>query len=98
MRLEHFRRMHFLITELRFAQESSAPAQTDELLHALSLQEHLWPFLVNRHAQFVLLREKNRPLLRRKLETELFKQCPQVYDLFLRQRMSVRIQRPTLNA
>ena len=90
--------MHFFVTQLRFAKNFRLQLELHEFLHAFSLHEHLWSFLVNRHTQFVLLREENRPFLRRELEAEFFKQSPQLYDLFLRERMSVRIQRPTLNA
>jgi hypothetical protein len=62
------------------------------------LHEHLWPLLVNRYTQFVLLPEENRPFLRRKLEAEFIEQSSQLCDLFRRERVRVGIQRPTLNA
>src|SRR5436309_1433392 len=98
MRLEHFRRMHCFIAQLRFAENLRLQFKLHEFLNAFSLRKNLWPFIVNRHAQFVLLRKENGPFLRRELEPEFFEQSPELHDLLLRERMSVRIQRPTLNA
>jgi len=98
MRLEHFRRMHFLIAQPRFAQNFWLQLELDELFHSSALHKHFWTLLVNRHAELVFLREENRPLLRGKFEPELVQQCTKFYRLFFRQCVSVRIQRPTLNA
>src|SRR4030095_16217035 len=98
MRLEHFRRMHFFITQLRLAKNLRLPLKLHEFLDSFSLHAHLWYFMVNGHAQFVLLRKEDGPFLRRELEAEFFEQSPQLYDLVVHERMSVRIQHPTLNA
>ena len=89
MRLEHFRRMHFLITEPRFAENLRLQFETDEILDALALQEHLGSFFVNRDAQFILLGEKERVGLRRKIETGFLEQAPQRLDLLPRQQCGV---------
>src|SRR5262249_3839074 len=72
VRLEHFRRVHFFVTQLRFSENLRLQFKLHEFLHAFPLHQDLWPFLVDRNAQFVLLPEENRPFLRRELETELF--------------------------
>ena len=90
--------MHLLVAQLRLAENFRLQFELDELFHAATLHEHLWSLLINRHAQLVLLREENRPLLRRKREPELFKQRAKLCCLLFGQRMSVRIQRPMLNA
>src|SRR4029077_16281165 len=91
VRLEHFRRMHFFVAQLRFAENLRLQLKLHEFLQAFSLDEHLWSFLVNRHAQFVLLSEKNRPFLRRELEAEFFEQSPQFCHLIVSERMCIRI-------
>src|SRR5207249_7178689 len=60
MRLEHFRRMHFFIAQLRFAENLRLQFKLHEFLNAFSLRKNLWSFLVNRHAQFVLDRKSTR--------------------------------------
>src|SRR5882724_4992875 len=90
--------MHFFVAKLRFAENFRLQLELHEFLQAFSLHEHLWSLLVNRHTQFALLPEENRPLPRRKLEAEFVEQSPQLCDLFLRERVRVGIQRPTLNA
>ncbi len=89
MRLEHFRRVHFLVAQFGFAENFRLQFELDELFHAATLRQHLWSLLINRHAQLVLSREENRPLLWRKLEPELFQQRPKLRCLFMRQRMGV---------
>src|SRR4029077_3087996 len=91
VRLEHFRRMHFFVAQLCFAENLRLELKLHEFLQAFSLHEHFWPFLVNRHAQFVLLPEKNRPFLRRELEAEFFEQSPQFCHLIVSERMCIRI-------
>src|SRR5207247_2140136 len=106
MGLEHLWRMHFLISQLRFAQNFRLQLELHELLDTAALHEDLWPLLVNRHAQFVFLRKEQRVLLRRKFESELFKQRAKLCCLLFRERVSVRIhwqttsnaQRSTLNS
>ena len=90
--------MHFFVAQLRLAENFRLQLELHEFLYSFSLHEHLWSLLVNRHTQFVLLSEENRPFLRRKLEAEFIEQSPQLCDLFLRERVRVGIQRPTLNA
>src|SRR5581483_5857055 len=90
--------MHFLVAQLRLSENLRLQLELHEFLDAFSLHEHLWPLLVNRHTQFVLLPEENRPFLRRKLEAEFIEQSSQLCDLFLRKRVGVGVQRPTLNA
>ena len=98
MRPEHFRRMHFFVAQFRLTQNLRFQLELDELFHAAALHEHFGPLLINGHAQLAFLREENRPLLWRKLEPELFQQRAKLCCLFFRQCVSVRIQRPTLNA
>ena len=50
VRLEHFRRVHFFIAQLRFAEDFWFKLKLHELFHALALRKHLWPFFINRHA------------------------------------------------
>src|ERR1700730_6216294 len=71
MRLKHSRRMHFFVTEFRFAQDFRFQLELDEFLHALALHEHFRSFLVNCDAQFVFLRKEERVRLQRKFKTEL---------------------------
>ena len=68
MRLEHFGRVHFFIPKLGFAQNFRLEFELHELLDAAALHQHFWSLLINRHAQLVLLRKKNRPLLRSEFE------------------------------
>ena len=90
MRLEHFRRMHFLITEPRFAENLRLQFETNEILDPLALQEHLGPLLVNRDAQFILLREKKRVGFRRKIETGVIEQLPERLNLIAGEGRGVR--------
>src|SRR5437870_1322043 len=91
VRLEHFRRMHFFVAQLRLAENFRLQFELHEFLQAFSLHEHLWSLLVNRHTQFALLPEENRPLLGRKLEAEFVEQSPQLWHLFISERMGIRI-------
>ena len=77
VRLEHFRRMHLLVTEARFAENLRLEFETDEILDPLALQQNLRTLLVDRDAQLVLLREKKRVGLRRKIETKLAQEAPE---------------------
>src|SRR6266481_9143319 len=97
MRLEHFWGMYFLVAELRFAKNFRLQLELHELLHVTALHEYLRSLLINRHAQLVFLRKEKCVFLRRKFKTKLFKQRTKLRSLFLRQRVGVRIQRPTLN-
>src|ERR1700731_229435 len=81
MRLEHFRRVHFLIAELRLAQNFRLQLELHEFFYALALHKHLWAFLINRHAQFIFLTKKNRVFLRRKFETELIQKRTKCFHL-----------------
>src|SRR6476619_2908893 len=75
MRLEHFRRMHFLIAKPRFAENFGLERELHEILDPTSLQQNLWPFLVNGHTQVLLLREKDRVRFGRKREPTFLQQC-----------------------
>src|ERR1044072_5077914 len=68
MRFEHFRRMHLLVAELRLLKNLGLELELNELLDPLALQQDLWPFLINRDAQFVFLREEERIGLRGEVE------------------------------
>ena len=74
MRLEHFRRMHFLVAELRLAQNLRFELELHELLDPLALQQHLRSLLVNGDAQLVLLREEKRVRPRREFERQFLEQ------------------------
>src|SRR4029453_2221811 len=74
VRLEHFRRVHFFIAQLCFAENLRLQLKLHELLHAPALHEHLRSFLINRDAEPVLLCKKKRVFLWRKFEPELFEQ------------------------
>src|SRR4029077_274416 len=89
MRLEHLWRMHFLVSQLRFAPNFRLQLELDELLHISSLDEHCRSLLVNGHAQLVLLREEQRVLLRGKFESEIFKQRTKLCRLLFRQSVSI---------
>jgi hypothetical protein len=60
MRLEHFRGMHFFVTELCFAQNFWLQLELDEFFHAFALNENFWSFFVNGDRQLVFLGEENR--------------------------------------
>src|SRR5438552_10423051 len=92
--------MHFLVAQLRLAENFRLQFELNELFHAATLHEHLRSLLVNPHAELVFLREENCPFLRRELESELFEQRPKLCHLLVRERMGVRIHffRNTLNA
>src|SRR5438046_10481453 len=49
VRLEHFRRVHFLIAQPRLAQDFWLELKLHELFRALALHKHLWAFFINRH-------------------------------------------------
>ena len=89
MRLENFRRMNFLITQLRFAQNLRLQFKLHELFDAPALHQHLRSLLVNRHAQLFLLRKKNRPLFRRKVEPQLMEQSAKLSHLLVGKRVRV---------
>jgi len=84
MRLEHFGRVHFFVAQFRFAQNFRLQFELHELLDAPALHQHLWSFLVDRHAQLVLLRKKNGPILRRELEPGLLEQTAKLPHLLRR--------------
>ena len=74
--------MHFLVAEFGFAENFRFQLKLHELFHSLALHENFWALLVNRDAQLIFLREKNRVLLRRKFETQLIEQCAKLHRLF----------------
>src|SRR5204863_9613724 len=53
MRFEHFRRMHFLVTELRLLENFRLQLELDELLDSLPLQQYFRPLLINRDAELI---------------------------------------------
>jgi len=75
--------MHFFVAQFRFAENFWLQLKLHELLHAPALHKHLRPFLVNRHAQPVLLRKKKRVFLWRELEPDYFEQRAKLGRLFL---------------
>src|SRR3954447_3908455 len=93
VRLEHFRRVHLLIAELRFAQNFWLELELYELLDAFSLEQKLRPFLVDGRAELVLLREKERVGFRRECEAGLLEQGAQLFRLFVRERLRIGIHR-----
>src|ERR1043166_110605 len=48
VRLEHFRRMNFFVTELRLLQNFRLQLELNEFFDSLSLHQHLRPFFENR--------------------------------------------------
>src|SRR6059036_1724860 len=91
MRLEHFWRVHFFVAKLRFTQNFWFQLELHKFFHALALNEHLWPFLVNRHAQFIFLTKEKRVLLRGKFETQFVQERTKFACLIFCQEMGVRI-------
>ena len=106
MLLEHLWRMHLFVSQLGFPENFRLQLELHELLHPPALHQHFGSLLVNRHAQFVFLREENCPLLRRKFEPEFFEQRTKFCRLLFRKGVSVRVhlwktsnaQRSTPNA
>ena len=108
MRLEHSRRIDFLVTEFGLAQNLRLKLELHKLLHPLALHEHFRAFFVNRDAELVFLRKKKRVLFWRKFKTELMQQLAKLCRLFGRKQMRIRIhfretetsnaQRSTFNA
>src|ERR1700675_4964804 len=45
MRLEHLRRMYFLVTQFRFTENFRLELELHKLLHAFALHQNLWPLL-----------------------------------------------------
>ena len=89
VRLEHFRRVHFFITQLRFAKDFRLKLKLHELFDTLALDKHLWPFFVNRHTETVFPRKKKRVLFRTELESRFREQRAKRRRLVSRQ--SVRV-------
>src|SRR5207245_11297880 len=101
MGLEHFWCMHFFVTKFGLAQNLRFQLELHELLHAFTLDENLWSFLVNRGAQFILLSGKKRVLLWRKFEPKFIEQRTKFRRLFTGKWVCIGIhsrKRPTLNA
>ena len=84
MRLEHFRCVDFFITELCFTQNFRLQLELHEFFHAFALNEHLWTFLVNGHAQFILLTKEKCVRLRREFENKVIEQRAEFVGLFPR--------------
>ena len=91
MRLEHFWRMNLLVAEFRLLENFRLQLELDELLNPLALQQNLRALLVDSDAKFVLLREKERVRLWRKVEAKILKQRTKLSRLIGRKRVSVRI-------
>src|SRR5436190_7110105 len=89
--------MDFFITQLRFPQNLRLKFKLHKLFDAPALHQHLWSLFINRHAQLVLLREENCPLLRHELESRVLEQSAKLPYLLLRKWMSVRIHEPQIN-
>ena len=81
--------MHFLVTEFGFAKNFRLQLELHELLHAPALHQDLRPFLIDRDAQFILLRKENCVRLGGKFVAELFEQLAQLSHLLVCKRVSV---------
>src|SRR4029077_13961042 len=93
MRLKHFRRMHLFVAEPSFAENLRFKNELYEILHPTPLNQNLWTFLINGHAQLFLLRKKNRVRLPRKGESAFPQKPAQLLRLFRTERMGVRVHK-----